>query len=611
MKKSVIILSVVIPVCAFWAQAGCPTSFSYDFNNGIPEEITLVDADGLKPSQDVEVYGFKVGVPWVGVRLEDSHHTVAASTSWYATSGTSSDWMILPPLKVEGDKMILKWAARAHDSQINDGYAVYVSESGANPEDFDKATPLFTIEGEKATWKKRQVSLAAYAGKEIRIAFVNNSTDKALLYIDDIVAEQERALDADRMIPGLLKVGETLEVQGEVYNNGKKDLVGIYVDFTIDGKTYSEALPREDIMSGWSMTAQIATEFTPTKPGIYPYTLNIKAGNETFVREGELYVAQRNVVVEEGTGTWCGYCPRGTVAIQRMNEKYPDQFIGIAVHVGNDPMVVDGYSVSGNSYPVCIANRLDKFKGSPSNMEDYFLQARESGPMAAIFGTASYSDENKEIRVNTSVAFAETYPDANFGIAYILKENDVHVDSPEYMQMNYFSGGDEEMGGYEKLSNPVLASDMWYQEVARLQAGGYNGYEGSIPSYISIGEPIAHECVFAMPENVLNVENVELVGIIVDNRNGEIVNASLIPMDKKTSVDNVELKDNVTVIRQGNSLKVIMDGEIEEIRAYSVNGSVIAFTSGSDMIDLAGAGHGVVILQVKTNGEYHHFKIVI
>lgn len=611
MKKGVIILSVVIPAYAFLAQAGCPTSFSYDFNNGIPEEITLVDADGLKPSQDVEVYGFKVGLPWVGVRLDDSHYTVAASTSWYATSGTSSDWMILPPLKVENDKMILKWAARAHDSQINDGYAVYVSEGGANPEDFDKSAPLFSIEGEKGTWKKRQVSLAAYAGKEIRIAFVNNSTDKALLYIDDIVAEQERALDADRMIPGLLKVGETLEVQGEIYNNGKKDLVGIYVDFTIDGKTYSEALPKEDIMSGWSMTSQIATEFTPTKPGIYPYALNIKAGNETLVREGELYVAQRNVVVEEGTGTWCGYCPRGTVAIQRMNEKYPDQFIGVAVHVGNDPMVVDGYSVSGNSYPVCIVNRLDKFKGSPSNMEDYFLQARESGPAAAIFGTASYSDENKEIRVNSSVAFAETYPDANFGIAYILKENDVHVDSPEYMQMNYFSGGDEEMGGYENLPNPVLASDMWYQEVARLQAGGYNGFEGSIPSYIGVGEPIRHECAFAMPENVLNVENVELVGVIVDNRNGEIVNASLIPMDKKTSVDNVELKDNVTVIRQGSNLKIVTDGDIEEIRAYSVNGSVIAVTSGSDMIDLAGVGHGVVILQVKANGEYHHFKIVI
>lgn len=227
--------------------------------------------------------------------------------------------------------MILKWAARAHDSQFGDGYAVYVSEGGANPEDFDKSAPLFSAEAENSRWKKRQVSLAAYAGKEIRIAFVNNSTDKALLYIDDIIAEEERALDAARMIPGLLKVGETLVVQGEIYNNGKKDLVGVNVDFTIDGKTYSESMPKEDIMSGWSMTSVIETKFTPTKPGIYPYVLNIKVGNETLEREGELYVAQRNVVVEEGTGTWCGYCPRGTVAIKRMNEKYPDQFIGIAV----------------------------------------------------------------------------------------------------------------------------------------------------------------------------------------------------------------------------------------------------------------------------------------
>lgn len=91
---------MALPVCAFIAQAGSASSFRYDFNNGIPAEISLVYADGIEPSQDVKVYGFEVGVPWVCVRLDDSHHTVAASTSWYASSGTSSDWMILPPLKV-------------------------------------------------------------------------------------------------------------------------------------------------------------------------------------------------------------------------------------------------------------------------------------------------------------------------------------------------------------------------------------------------------------------------------------------------------------------------------------------------------------------------------
>ena len=585
--------------------------YRYDFNNGIPSEITLVDADGLQPSQDVAVYGFEVGVPWVPVKLEDSHLTAAASTSWYTTPGTSSDWMILPPLRVEGERMILKWAAKAHDAQLSDGYSVYVSDGGDTPADFNTASPLFSVEVENGKWTKHEVSLAEYAGKMIRVAFVNNSTDKALLYIDDIVAEEKRDIDADRMLPGLLKVGETLQVTGEIYNNGDKTLVGVSVDFTIDGKTYSESLPHEDVMSGWSYTAYIDTDFSSDTPGIFPYTLSIRMGDQSIVREGSLYVAQRNVVVEEGTGTWCGWCPRGAVAMEAMNGKYPGQFIGVAVHCGKDPMSVDDYVVSANSYPVCVANRLDKYKGNPSDMEEYFLAAREAGPVAAIFGSADYSASSREIVVKSSVTFADSYTEAGFGISYILKENDVHVDDPTYNQANYYSGGEEVMGGFETLPDPVPAADMWYQEVARLQAGGYEGFEGSIPQVIVAGEPVAHECVFALPESVISVEKIQLVGIVVDRRSGEIINASVIPVSGISSVRDAEVADGLSVVRDGRSLRVVSESAVDSIRAIDMRGAVVAASLGSDVICLDGVPHGVVVLQIMQDGGCRYLKIMI
>lgn len=79
----------------------------------------------------------------------------------------------------------------------------------------------------------------------------------------------------------------------------------------------------------------------------------------------------RKVVVEEGTGTWCGYCPRGIVAMEAMAEKYPDNFIGIAVHSG-DEMQVDGsyYPVLNyfSGFPGCIVNRQDKYNTDPTNI---------------------------------------------------------------------------------------------------------------------------------------------------------------------------------------------------------------------------------------------------
>ncbi|MDE6279924.1 MAG: hypothetical protein K2M05_08110, partial [Paramuribaculum sp.] len=59
----------------------------------------------------------------------------------------------------------------------------------------------------------------------------------------------------------------------------------------------------------------------------------------------------RNVVVEEGTGTWCGWCPRGIVGMEKMVNKYPDgTYIPIAVH-GRDIMQVESYIPLVTGFP--------------------------------------------------------------------------------------------------------------------------------------------------------------------------------------------------------------------------------------------------------------------
>lgn len=45
----------------------------------------------------------------------------------------------------------------------------------------------------------------------------------------------------------------------------------------------------------------------------------------------------KKVWVEEATGTWCGWCPRGEVYMNYLYAKYPEHFVGIAVHQ-KDPM---------------------------------------------------------------------------------------------------------------------------------------------------------------------------------------------------------------------------------------------------------------------------------
>ncbi len=55
------------------------------------------------------------------------------------------------------------------------------------------------------------------------------------------------------------------------------------------------------------------------------------------------------VIGEEATGTWCGWCPRGAVALNWMDKDYEGFWQGIAVHNG-DPMTDATYDNAIGNY---------------------------------------------------------------------------------------------------------------------------------------------------------------------------------------------------------------------------------------------------------------------
>ena len=54
-----------------------------------------------------------------------------------------------------------------------------------------------------------------------------------------------------------------------------------------------------------------------------------------------IVTAQKNVLLEEATGTWCSYCPTGIYYIDSLMHTY-DNVIAIAIHT-NDVMACEEY----------------------------------------------------------------------------------------------------------------------------------------------------------------------------------------------------------------------------------------------------------------------------
>ena len=555
-KKLLSIIAAAFVTIAMQAQQ---TYFSTSFDEGIPPTFTLWDMDQNEPSTDMAKLGFAVGKAWIAVADGNDNNIAACSTSWYKKAGTSDDWMILPEITISDSEAQLQWRARAYDKEYRDGYKVLAAIIDGDdvellPDLFDTANPLFTTSKENQAWTRHEVSLANYVGKTIRIAFVNDSKDKTRLLVDDIFAGVPSTvgllLDFDRTYDGY---GD-ITISGRAFANLSEPVPSYTIGFEMNGETIEQTFNNE-LQPGVQVPFQLTGKAHLERNATAEYKAWITAGNDKSEINGKLSAFLWKVVAEEVTGTWCQYCVRGIGAMNYMRENDPDGFIGIAIHNNSstscpDSMAIPGeeyrawimnnYSMSG--YPHCVLNRNAQYSTDPGNIPSYTARIKQSGKnYTGLSLTANYDSAADMISATTDVFFANDYENADFKLAYIVIENDVHRTHAQtglinqycgYDQINGYAGGAMgECYGFEELPSIINADNIWYQDVARGYEGadGYMGKSGLLPKTIADGDSFTHEVQLAMPATVLNKENTELVVLLL-SRTGAVVNAEKCPI---------------------------------------------------------------------------------
>lgn len=233
----------------------------------------------------------------------------------------------------------------------------------------------------------------------------------------------------------------------------------------------------------------------------------------------------RVVVGEEGTGTWCQWCPRGAVFMDFMEDTYGEFWAGIAVHNG-DPMANQIYDSNFQQliggYPSSLVDRGADI--DPSVMEGPFLERIVMPPTAIITPGAEYNVENGILSVSLSTLFQENVQGSDYNLALVITEDGVTGSGSGYAQVNAYAGGNNgPMGGYENLPNPVPASQMVYDHVARIITPAFDG-GNPFPEEVMSGETVVSNYYIALDQNWEN-ENLHLVGILIDNSTGRIDNA--------------------------------------------------------------------------------------
>ena len=330
-------------------------------------------------------------------------------------------------------------------------------------------------------------------------------------------------------------------------------------------------------------------------------------------------IPAKKVVIEEGTGTWCQWCPRGAVAMESMYNSHPNDFIGIAVHNG-DPMAVTAYDNGANfsGYPGCNVDRVLLDQGVSSSAFESYYQDRINVVTPAAVSVVS-SGTGSSVTLDVSATFYTTFSTANYRLGVIIIEDNVTGTTSGYNQANAYSGGTTPMGGYELLPNPVPAAQMVYDHVGRALLGTYNGQAGSVPTSLSDGQTASYTFNYTVPTTSIK-SNMKAVAVLIDQTTGEIVNANSIGLGSAgiNSLDKNEFSvypnpatDVVNVSFEASSADYSVS--LMDLQGRVVSSQELSNANGTQLISFSteSIAKGTYIISIKSNGMTTTTNVVV
>lgn len=589
-----------------------------DFQEGIPADYTLLDRDENPTMAGLRNISFPGG-SWA-VSLVDSNDDRAAVSSSFSTYDYPvEDWLITPRVHIASDAAALRWQARSVHHDFRDGYAVMISTGGTAPSDF---VELFRVEEEDYHERVRALSLSAYAGKDVYVAFVHNSTQRFMLAIDDItIGELAPAYTVDNLTPVSAAGGGMVTVEGDICN------VGSAHEFSAvcraDGILYEpEVAPA---LCGTGESLPFRFEVPAPAEGKVAYRVGIPQEKDTaWVVTDTIYCSAfaRRMLVEEYTARWCTSCPGGIMMMHDFEKRFRDGIIPVVAHSSyNDPMGDADYS-AGMSYwlfnmPSFIYDRVSSLKSQEARADGNIYRAFARPVEAEIDLDRVAMTADGRLKAEAVVRFAGEFDNSGdrYRVAFIVTENTLCVDSANYNQSNNCTMPVD--AEFYFLPVNIPAKHMQYNHVARGLSDAFTGVPELLPAETLLpGEDYQVEYTFEIPASIRDRKNISVTAVVIDSCSREVFNACRAESIDYTGSGDIARGDGCMPHRiisdvSGVTVFLAADG-MAEARLYSLDGSLVAQARGTGQLHLSTAGmRGAFVIAISNDNRTTYKKLLI
>ncbi|MBP6099959.1 MAG: Omp28-related outer membrane protein [Flavobacterium sp.] len=210
----------------------------------------------------------------------------------------------------------------------------------------------------------------------------------------------------------------------------------------------------------------------------------------------------KRVLVEDFTGTWCGWCPRVSYGAEQVVAQ-TDKAEIVAIHQGSDPYNISTGSYSVTGYPTANLNRTTTWEyPEPSNVNQVVALTNGTNPKLGVAINSTLA--NGSISADVKVKFGFDF--TNLKLVVYVVENGLIYNQTNYT--TYYGGGS-------------VIPNFVHNHVLRKIVTDISG--DVITGNTNQNDVYTKNFTFAVPSNVSNSSNLDIVAFVIDST-GKAIN---------------------------------------------------------------------------------------
>ena len=341
--------------------------------------------------------------------------------------------------------------------------------------------------------------------------------------------------------------------------------------------------------------------------------------NKTVLRNYNTNLADRNVLLEEGTGAWCGYCPDANLIINSAYKQFGRRVIPISYHF-DDSMSTDDGNLFLNqyitSYPDAIIDRKILLGSNNTWINELKSRMNVKAPAEIFIQNKVFNPQTRVISYRVRVRFVD-YWYGVMRIGSVVTENKVRGMANPFIwsQNNYYSKNNP-AGAAGGIAHPLYNESLvvdgyWHEHVQKANPSGVWGIPNLMPQLVEPNSEYFADFTYTLPpatfvsynsdynsaycstidaigqnEGLHLPANINLIGFVEeyddnDVFNRPIINASSMPLWDLVSVnqigspgESISMYPNPASVQCNFQVNLQADTDIK-IELYSSSGQLL------------------------------------